>query len=144
MTTTSIGAPESRFVYVTYINTTAEKLWQALTSPEFNRQFWFGSHQESGWTPGAAWKLVFPDGRIGDTGEIVEVDRPRRLVIKWRNAPGLMGGLSTGVMMAVFFGLAVSLYSFIYGPNSPAFIGIDAGHFIVCYGIAGAILGAWK
>jgi hypothetical protein len=66
------------------------------------------------------------------------------LVIKWRNAPGLMGGLSTGVMMAVFFGLAVSLYSFIYGPNSPAFIGIDAGHFIVCYGIAGAILGAWK
>lgn len=65
-------------------------------------------------------------------------------VIKWRNAPGMMGGLMTGVLMAIFFGLGVSLYSFVYGPNSPTFIGVDAAHFIVCYGVAGAILGAWK
>ena len=31
---------DSRFVYVTYIRTTPEKLWQALTEPEFTRQFW--------------------------------------------------------------------------------------------------------
>jgi uncharacterized protein YndB with AHSA1/START domain len=77
--------PGQTFVYVTYIRTTPEKLWEALTNPEFNRQYWYGSHQQSGWTPGAAWKLVFPDGRIGDSGEIVEVERPKRLVIKWRN-----------------------------------------------------------
>ncbi|MFO1061359.1 MAG: SRPBCC family protein [Dongiaceae bacterium] len=77
--------PAQTFVYVTYIRTTPETLWQALTSAEFNRQYWFGSYQESGWTPGAAWKLVFPDGRLADSGEIVEVDRPRRLVVKWRN-----------------------------------------------------------
>jgi uncharacterized protein YndB with AHSA1/START domain len=31
------------------------------------------------------WKLVFPDGRVADTGEIVEIEKPKRLVLKWRN-----------------------------------------------------------
>jgi len=75
----------SQFVYVTYIRTTAEKLWEALISAEFNRQYWFGMHQESEWKPGAPWKLVFEDGRVADMGEVVEIDRPRRLVLKWRN-----------------------------------------------------------
>lgn len=73
------------FVYVTYIRTTPELLWDALISPAFTRQYWFGMHQESDWTVGSAWRLVFADGRTADTGEIVEADRPRRLVIKWRN-----------------------------------------------------------
>ena len=73
------------FVYVTYIRTTPEVLWDALTSPAFTRQYWFGMHQESDWTLGSPWRLVFADGRTADTGEIVESDRPRRLVIKWRN-----------------------------------------------------------
>ena len=73
------------FVYVTYIRTTSERLWSALTTPEFMRQYWFGMHCESDWKPGSPWKLVFADGRIADAGEIVEADPPRRLVIKWRN-----------------------------------------------------------
>ena len=44
---------DSRFVYVTYIRTTPQKLWEALTNPEFNRQYWFGFHQECGWQPGS-------------------------------------------------------------------------------------------
>ena len=75
----------STFMYVTYIRTTPEKLWSALTDPATMRQYWFGMHQESDWLAGSAWKLVFPDGRVADTGEIVEAERPRRLVIKWRN-----------------------------------------------------------
>ena len=75
----------SQFVYVIYIRTTAEKLWEALTTPEFNRAFWFGTWQDCAWEKGASWKLTFPDGRIGDTGEVVEIDKPRRIVIKWRN-----------------------------------------------------------
>jgi len=75
----------STFVYVTFIRTTPEKLWSALTSAEFTRQYWFGMHQESAWKAGASWRLVFPDGRVADTGEIVEVDPPRRFVLKWRN-----------------------------------------------------------
>ena len=42
-------------------------------------------HQESDWTAGAPWRLVFADGRVADAGEVVEIDPPRRLVLKWRN-----------------------------------------------------------
>jgi uncharacterized protein YndB with AHSA1/START domain len=73
------------FVYVTYIRTTQEKLWQALTDPDFNRKYWFGAHQESDWKKGSPWKIVFADGRIADTGEILEIEPERRMVIKWRH-----------------------------------------------------------
>jgi len=76
---------ESQFVYVNYIRTTAEKLWQALTEPEFTRRYWFDTAQESEWKPDASWKIVFPDGRLADKGEVVEIDPTRRLVLKWRN-----------------------------------------------------------
>jgi len=76
---------KSSFVYVTFIRTTPEKLWSALIGPEFTRQYWFGTHQESDWKAGSLWKLVFADGRVADAGEVVEIDPPRRLVLKWRN-----------------------------------------------------------
>ena len=79
------SAPRSTFIYVIFIRTTPERLWTALTSPEWTRQYWFGMNQESSWQPGAPWRLVFPDGRVADTGEILEIDPPRRLVLKWRN-----------------------------------------------------------
>lgn len=75
----------SRFVYVTYIRTTPEKLWQALTDPEIIPQYWFGATQESEWKPGAAWKLVLADGRLADSGEVLEIDPPRRLVLRWQH-----------------------------------------------------------
>ncbi|HEV7163816.1 MAG TPA: SRPBCC family protein [Gammaproteobacteria bacterium] len=75
----------STFVYVTYIRTTQEKLWSALTDAEFMKQYWFGCHGESEWRAGSSWKLLYPDGKIADAGEIVEADPPRRLVIRWQN-----------------------------------------------------------
>jgi uncharacterized protein YndB with AHSA1/START domain len=77
--------PRSTFVYVTYIRTTPEKLWSALTDPQFMRQYWFGNYCESQWTPGSSWKNVYPDGRITDVGEIVEAEPCRRLVIRWEH-----------------------------------------------------------
>jgi uncharacterized protein YndB with AHSA1/START domain len=74
-----------RFVYVTYIRTTPEKLWDALTKPEFTKQYWAGTWQECDWQKGASWKIMIPDGRVADSGEVLEIDRPRRLVVSWRN-----------------------------------------------------------
>jgi uncharacterized protein YndB with AHSA1/START domain len=74
---------ESRFVYVTYIRTTPEKLWQALTDPEFTRRYWVESWQECAWTPGSAWKLRVPGGSAA-AGEVLEIDPPRRLVLSCR------------------------------------------------------------
>jgi uncharacterized protein YndB with AHSA1/START domain len=74
----------STFHYVTYIRTTPEKLWSALTEDvEFMKQYWFGFRCESKWTAGSSWKMVSPEGGITDAGEIVEAERPRRLVIRW-------------------------------------------------------------
>jgi uncharacterized protein YndB with AHSA1/START domain len=76
---------KSTFVYVTFIRTIPEHLWSALTTPQFNEQYWFGMRCESAWTRGSPWKLLYGDGRVADIGQIVEADPPRRLVIKWRN-----------------------------------------------------------
>ena len=77
--------PKQSFVYVTYIRTTPEKIWEALITPEFTRQFWFGFHQESDWKRGSAWKLISSDGTLTDSGEVLECVRPKKLVLKWRN-----------------------------------------------------------
>jgi len=70
----------TEFIYVTYIRTTPEKIWEALTSSEFTKQYW--AQLESDWRPG---KLTFAEGRTADAGEVLESDPPRRLVLKWRN-----------------------------------------------------------
>ncbi|MPZ38108.1 MAG: ATPase [Rhizobiales bacterium] len=76
---------ESKFVYVTYIRTTPEKLWRALTAGEFTRRYWAGTWQDCTWQKGAGWRLMIPDGRVGDAGEVLEIDPPRRLVLSWQN-----------------------------------------------------------
>ena len=75
----------SSFVYVTFIRTTPDQLWKALTEREFVEKYWFGAHLVSDWKTGSSWKIILKDGRVADTGELLEVDPPRRMVIKWRN-----------------------------------------------------------
>jgi uncharacterized protein YndB with AHSA1/START domain len=75
----------STFVYVTYIRTTPEKLWDALRKPEFTRQYFFGAIQESDWKAGSSWKMIGESGTVTDAGSVLEIDPPRRLVLKWRN-----------------------------------------------------------
>ena len=79
------AANRSHFVYVTFIRTTPARLWEALTDPQFIRQYWFGMTVECDFKKGSRWKLVKADGQTTDTGEILEVDPPRRLVIRWQN-----------------------------------------------------------
>jgi uncharacterized protein YndB with AHSA1/START domain len=74
---------ESSFVYVTFIRTTPERLWSALTDPDFMKEYWFGTHLKTDWKPGTRWEMVQPDGRITDGGEILEFDPPKRMVLKW-------------------------------------------------------------
>jgi uncharacterized protein YndB with AHSA1/START domain len=76
---------ESKFVYVTYIRTTPEKLWQALIDPEFTRKYWVETIQVSDWKKGSPWKLQTPDGRTADSGEVVEFEPPRRYAVTWRH-----------------------------------------------------------
>jgi uncharacterized protein YndB with AHSA1/START domain len=66
------------FIYVTYIETTPEKLWEALTSSEFSRRYWFNTELQSDFKVGSPFALVM-NGTTTDIGEILEADPPRRL-----------------------------------------------------------------
>ena len=69
------------FLYVTYIATTPEKLWTALTDGTFTKMYWYKRRIESDWTVGAAVRFYDGDGEVvTDSGTVLECERPRRLV----------------------------------------------------------------
>jgi uncharacterized protein YndB with AHSA1/START domain len=72
------------FIYVTYIETTPEKLWEALTSGAFTKRYWFDTEVRSDWKVGSPFALVMGD-KITDTGAILEADRPRRLSYSFKH-----------------------------------------------------------
>lgn len=78
-----MGKPE--FVYVSYIATTPEKLWAALTRGEFTKRYWYGRRIESDWTVGSSVSFYDPDSHnLTDSGVVLECDPPRRLVYTFR------------------------------------------------------------
>jgi uncharacterized protein YndB with AHSA1/START domain len=73
-------------VYVTYIRTTPENLWAAITKPEFARQYWGGCENVSDWKKGSKWQHFKGEGKERDllvAGEVLESVPPKRLVISW-------------------------------------------------------------
>jgi uncharacterized protein YndB with AHSA1/START domain len=72
------------FVYTTYIKTTPEKVWAAITNPQFTRQYWGGHENVSDWKKGSDWKHA--DSKGGDIriiGKVLESNPPKRLVLTW-------------------------------------------------------------
>lgn len=81
-------------VYAIYIAATPEKVWQALTSAEFSRQYFSGLAVEVEEKVGGAFVLRAPDGSVHISGEVVECERPRRLAVTFNvNWPGLVEAL---------------------------------------------------
>jgi uncharacterized protein YndB with AHSA1/START domain len=72
-----MGKPE--FIYVTYIETTPEKLWHALTDGDFTQRYWFGARLRSDWKVGSSFEMVRSNGTVSDAGKVVEYDPPHRL-----------------------------------------------------------------
>lgn len=77
----TMKAAKTKYVYVTYIASTPEKVFRALTEPEITRQYW-GMENVSDWKPGSPWRHT--DGKtLRMVGEVIEHAPPRRLVISW-------------------------------------------------------------
>ncbi len=77
----SMSNPE--FVYTTYIRTTSERLWRALTEPSFTSRYW-GCTFESDWNEGSAYTLEEKGVRITDPEQVVLEAKPdRRLSYTW-------------------------------------------------------------
>jgi uncharacterized protein YndB with AHSA1/START domain len=70
-------------VYVTYIAATPERVWQALTDPAFTKQYFFGLSVDIESKTGGRFRLLWPDGRLHVSGEVVEWAPPRRLAVSW-------------------------------------------------------------
>src|SRR5471030_1197718 len=72
-------------IYTSYIRTTPEKLWNAITSPEFTRQYWGGNENVSDWKPGSKWAHVTGDEQraVRIIGKVVESLPQKRLVLTW-------------------------------------------------------------
>jgi len=72
-------------IYTTYIKTTPEKLWAAITTPEFTKQYWGGNVNVSDWKKGSAWSHVSSTDKtqrfVG--GEVLEASPPKHLVLSW-------------------------------------------------------------
>ena len=81
-------------VYTIYIASTAEKVWQALTSAEFSRKYFFGNAVEVDLRVGGAYIVRTPDGALHISGEVIECDPPRKLTVTFNvNWPGLVEAL---------------------------------------------------
>lgn len=74
----------NEYVYVTYIYTTPQKVWDAITKPEFAKLYWL-HYNVSDWKKGSRWQHLHGDGsgKVMIDGEVLESDPPRQLVISW-------------------------------------------------------------
>lgn len=70
-------------VYITYIRTAPQRVWEALTQSELTRQFFFGRTVESDWKQGSPWRLTLPDGKTDVAGVVLISDPPRKLQVTW-------------------------------------------------------------
>ena len=73
------------FTYITYINSTAEKVWDALTNGDLSRQYWSNHRNSSDWKVGSQWQHQDADDAsfVDVTGTILESVRPKRLAFTW-------------------------------------------------------------
>jgi uncharacterized protein YndB with AHSA1/START domain len=73
-----------KFVYVTYISTTPEKLWNALMDGEMTKDYWGRHRNVSDWQAGSRWSHQdYDNGAVDIVGKVLESDPPRRLVLTW-------------------------------------------------------------
>jgi uncharacterized protein YndB with AHSA1/START domain len=81
-----MSTEKTSFVYVTYIRSTPEKVFEAITRPELARRYW-GHANVSDWQPGSKWEHVRDNEArsVELVGKVVEVSPPSRLVMTWAN-----------------------------------------------------------
>jgi uncharacterized protein YndB with AHSA1/START domain len=74
----------TRHVHEIYIKAEPERIWDALTQPAFTEQWFFGLAVASGWEPAGDYRYLGADGSTAVSGQIVEIDPPRKLVMTFR------------------------------------------------------------
>jgi uncharacterized protein YndB with AHSA1/START domain len=78
-----------KLVYTTYIRSTPKKTWDAITKPEFTRQYWGGMANLSDWKKDSKWEHLNPENEVWITGKVVESIPAKRLVLTWADPDDL-------------------------------------------------------
>jgi len=94
-------ADKPDFVFSTYIRTTPDRLWDALTNPEMTQQFYYGGRVQAELKPGGNFSYLAPNGEINLHGEVLEIDPPKKLVTTFRATWAEAGGETTRVMYEI-------------------------------------------
>jgi len=94
-------ADKPDFVFSTYIRTTPDKLWDALTNPEMTQQFYYGGRVQADMRVGGNFSYLAPNGEINLHGEVLELDPPRKLVTTFKATWAEAGGETTRVMYEI-------------------------------------------
>ncbi|MDB6027386.1 MAG: polyketide cyclase [Verrucomicrobiales bacterium] len=76
-------------VYTMFIRSTPKKTWDAITKPEFTRQYWAGIANVSDWKAGSKWEHVAKNDEVWITGKVVESIPARKLVVSWADPDDL-------------------------------------------------------
>jgi len=84
-TTIDPAAAAPQLVYVTRIRTTPAKLWEALTQPDFIRQYFFGRTNTSSWIPGEAIESRSPEGELEWHGTILKCVPEQEVVFTFKD-----------------------------------------------------------
>jgi len=90
--TMPVDAAAPKHVFSTFIRATPDSIWRALTQSEFTTRYWYGSTIQSDWAVGSPYELRTADDKPAISGEVLESDPPRRLVVSytspWAAKPG--------------------------------------------------------
>jgi uncharacterized protein YndB with AHSA1/START domain len=116
------------FVYVTYISTTPEKVWNALLDGELTKLYWGVHKNVSDWQVGSRWEQQdYDTGVVKVEGEVLEFDPPKKLSLTWKSQLAAAPSRVT-ITLEPFMG-AVKL-TVVHGemePGSPLWKGISQG-----------------
>jgi uncharacterized protein YndB with AHSA1/START domain len=73
-----------KFVYVTYIRSTREKVFQALTDGAATREYWSGYRIESDWKVGGPLRFYDGDDKLAHDDKVLAFDPPSLLSYGWK------------------------------------------------------------
>lgn len=128
-------ADKPDFVVSTYIRTTPDRLWEALTNPEMTRQFYYGGRVQAELEVGGRFDYLDPNGEINLRGEVLEIDPPRRLVTTFKASWSAPDGEVTRVMYEIEPMGEVCKFTLTHFDYEKSKAGVEAGWPIIISGL---------